>query len=619
MLFDEFLVAIGMVRDVLMYLDKTMRTDTHKDMLQCFTVLYRKHSPLAQVVNLVRMHRAKMPMEPSHLKNAVEMMHMLEHNGQSIYILEFEPALIRETIEYYASKRREWLQESCTEYFNKTKKVLEAEEMWIEWLSSGSQGVLTDTLLGTLIYDPLDDLLAMPSGPIYMFQNDSVEILALVYDYLGRVHLGHERLVTALGCHIDTLMPAPPQDRDKQGPIDWIEYFVALIEKSNRLTNSCFHNDLAFQTGITARIQSLINSEPKAAEFLAIYIDDNLRKQRQELAVFTDKTLLIFKFLVDKDLFARYYKKLLAKRLLSKQVHQDAEECMIAKMKGESGAQFTFQLQGMFHDVSLSTDIAAEFKAKSKILVVTVLTATFWPAQSIPLDIPVRLSQELEKFNNFYLSKHTGRRLDWVYSMGNADLVCRFKAGEKVVNLSTFGMIVLVGHFNDCDSASFAEIQEKSGIPKTDLVRTLLSLSMGKHKLLLTSLVDRKITADSVFAVNMEFSSPLAKIKIAHLVNVDTEERKETLEQVMQDRKHVVEACIVRIMKSRQALAHNLLIAQVFEQLIGFKPTPAFIKQRIQGLIEREYLERNSEDLYIFLTNLGILINTLLDHDRNSY
>ncbi|XP_017472202.1 PREDICTED: cullin-3-B-like [Rhagoletis zephyria] len=81
-------------------------------------------------------------------------------------------------------------------------------------------------------------------------------------------------------------------------------------------------------------------------------------------------------------------------------------------------------------------------------------------------------------------------------------------------------------------------------------------------------------------------------------------ERKETRGKVDEDRKHEIEAAIVRIMKARKRLPHNLLVSDVTSQLKSrFLPSPVFIKKRIEGLIEREYLARTPEDrkVYIYL------------------
>ena len=81
-------------------------------------------------------------------------------------------------------------------------------------------------------------------------------------------------------------------------------------------------------------------------------------------------------------------------------------------------------------------------------------------------------------------------------------------------------------------------------------------------------------------------------------------ERNETKKKVDDDRKHEIEACIVRIMKSRKQLKHAQLVSEVMQQLSNrFQPSPVVIKKRIEGLIEREYLKRADSDrkLYMYL------------------
>lgn len=66
---------------------------------------------------------------------------------------------------------------------------------------------------------------------------------------------------------------------------------------------------------------------------------------------------------------------------------------------------------------------------------------------------------------------------------------------------------------------------------------------------------------------------------------------------VLEARKNRVEASIVRIMKARRRLQHAQLVAEVSKQLATrFAADPAFIKRRIEALIEKEYIERDPTD-----------------------
>lgn len=54
----------------------------------------------------------------------------------------------------------------------------------------------------------------------------------------------------------------------------------------------------------------------------------------QEIETVLDKTMILFRYLLEKDVFERYYKSHLAKRLLlNKSVSDDSEKNMISKLK----------------------------------------------------------------------------------------------------------------------------------------------------------------------------------------------------------------------------------------------------------------------------------------------
>lgn len=72
-------------------------------------------------------------------------------------------------------------------------------------------------------------------------------------------------------------------------------------------------------------------------------------------------------------------------------------------------------------------------------------------------------------------------------------------------------------------------------------------------------------------------------------------------DRVKEDRRHLCEATIVRVMKARKVITHNELIAEVTRQLRHlFFPQPQSIKKSIESLIEREYLERDANDTRVY-------------------
>ena len=56
-----------------------------------------------------------------------------------------------------------------------------------------------------------------------------------------------------------------------------------------------------------------------------------------------------------------------------------------------------------------------------------------------------------------------------------------------------------------------------------------------------------------------------------------------------------IDAAIVRVMKTRKTLSHKLLVSELMVQL-KFPVRGTDLKKRIESLIDREYLERDSGD-----------------------
>ena len=161
-------------------------------------------------------------------------------------------------------------------------------------------------------------------------------------------------------------------------------------------------------------------------------------------------TISLFRFLSEKDVFERYYKSHLARRLIQgRSVSDDAERAVLAKLQIESGAMFVRDLEGMIRDMKLSSDAANEYRRKTGgvnlDLAITVCTASHWPMPLVPQPciLPVELQRAVDSFQAFYLAKHTGRKLLWRPDMGTVDVRIQFNDRKREVNVATFGMVVL--------------------------------------------------------------------------------------------------------------------------------------------------------------------------------
>lgn len=242
-------------------------------------------------------------------------------------------------------------------------------------------------------------------------------------------------------------------------------------------------------------------------EYLSLYVDNLLRSEvkgsaEEEVEATLDKVVMLFRFLQEKDVFEKYYKQHLAKRLLSgRVVSDDSERSMISKLKSECGYQFTSKIEGMFVDMKTSADTMHGFRAflgseaeggdgteTSRVgsveLSVQVLTTGYWPTQPPSNCIfPPEIQKCAEVFGRYYQSKHSGRTLKWHANMGNADLRAAFGSRRHEINVSTYQMCILL-LFNDRDTITYSELLHATHIPPNELKRALQSLACAKFKLL---------------------------------------------------------------------------------------------------------------------------------------
>lgn len=73
--------------------------------------------------------------------------------------------------------------------------------------------------------------------------------------------------------------------------------------------------------------------------------------------------MTVFKYIDDKDIFQKFYSKMLAKRLVNQtSASDDAEANMISKLRDACGYEYTSKLQRMFLDMGLSKDLNDQFR-----------------------------------------------------------------------------------------------------------------------------------------------------------------------------------------------------------------------------------------------------------------
>ncbi|KAK6348616.1 Cullin-3 [Orbilia javanica] len=674
---EDHQLCLGMITDILMYLDRVFCNDNKKPSIQVTgmalfrdNVLRNRDYDIGADLNRVILEQIKMErdgdvIDRARIRSCVYMLEGLyetldEREDQKLYLTKFEAEFLNASNDFYTEEARKLL-EVCdaATYIEKTNDRLNEE--WER--TQGTISTLTEPKIRSivekhLITDNIREVMQLEaSGLNFMVDNDRYEQLKVLYNLVRRVdnsvieirRMLKERVVYLgreinKGVYVFRKVTAPGEGQSGEAEdksvnaetamaLRWVEDVLALKDKIDKIWEYSFTSDQGIQQTVSKSFAEFINENKRSPEYISLFVDENIKKglkgkTEAEVDMVLDKAIVLFRYIQDKDIFERYYKKHLSKRLiLGRSVSNDVERAMIGKFKVEVGFSFTSKMEGMFKDMNVSQDLTTEYKKHlanlhldnepNIDLDIKVLTSTFWPWSSMSGETthtciyPPELEKIRSSFQQFYLRRHNGRQLTWQPQMGTADIRATFKSRRYEINVATYAMVILL-QFNDpnVESLSYSDIKTLTSIPESELIRHLQSLAVApRSRVLIKSPMSRDVKPTDKFSFNAAFQSKQLKFKIGTVKGagnkVETDkERKETEEKVDESRAHLIEAAIVRTMKARKSLKHADLMLQITEQLSKrFMPDPSMIKKRIESLIEREYLERETADpnTYVYL------------------
>ncbi|MGH0146958.1 UNVERIFIED_CONTAM: hypothetical protein FKN15_051254 [Acipenser sinensis] len=656
---NDHQTAMVMIRDILMYMDRVyVQQNNVENVYNLGLIIFRDQvvrygcirDHLRQtLLDMIARERKGEVVDRGAIRNACQMLMILGLEGRSVYEEDFEAPFLEMSAEFFQMESQKFLAEnSASVYIKKVEaRINEEIERVMHCLDKSTEEPIVKVVERELISKHMKTIVEMEnSGLVHMLKNGKTEDLACMYKLFSRVPNGLKTMCECMSSYLREQGKAlVSEEGEGKNPVDYIQGLLDLKSRFDRFLQESFNNDRLFKQTIAGDFEYFLNLNSRSPEYLSLFIDDKLKKgvkglTEQEVETILDKAMVLFRFMQEKDVFERYYKQHLARRLLTnKSVSDDSEKNMISKLKTECGCQFTSKLEGMFRDMSISNTTMDEFRQHlqstgtecgcqftSKLegmfrdmsisnttmdefrqhlqstgvslggvdLTVRVLTTGYWPTQSATpkCNIPPAPRHAFEVFRRFYLAKHSGRQLTLQHHMGSADLNATFYGPIKkedgsevgvggaqvtgsntrkhILQVSTFQMTILM-LFNNRDNYTFEEIQQETDIPERELVRALQSLACGKptQRVLTKEPKSKEIENGHVFTVNDQFTSKLHRVKIQTVAAKQGEsdpERKETRQKVDDDRKHEIEAAIVRVMKSRKKMQHNVLVAEEIQQ-----------------------------------------------------
>uniref|UniRef100_A0A6G1SIR9 Cullin-2 n=1 Tax=Aceria tosichella TaxID=561515 RepID=A0A6G1SIR9_9ACAR len=588
-----------------------------------------------------------------------------------LYRETFEIEFLRSTGEFYRAEAERLRSESnCSDYMRKVLQIIDLETLrCTKFIHSSSKDKVISEIRARMVADHSKFLYKEAE---YMVASDCWQDLHAMYKLLKPIDGGLKTLIQLVQSRItqvglETIKQVATSDNP---PKDFVESFIQVHKKHSDLIATTFNNDQLFVGALDKACSSIINfrlnpQQPcRSPELLAKYCDNLLRKPSSgsgssgsaikglsdaEIDEKLSLSIIVFKYIDDKDIFQKFYSKNMARRLIFSQLSLlDHEESMINKLKQVCGYEFTAKLHRMFTDIGVSNELKGAFeqhlRQKNAQLGISfsiyVLQAGSWPLGQSPVTsfaLPEVFLHSVQAFEDYYYTRFNGRVLTWLYHHCTADLkLCYYDnntAKRKYsVSMQTFHAAILL-LFETKDELSYEEISKATQLSDEQLSKHLQGLLEAKILLVGEEALagDASTSCQQNVALpqqassrsdgssppsaqqysfipttkirfNLQFTSRKTKFKIA-VVQRDNQyqqireqnDSELTHSSIDEDRKLYIQAAIVRVMKSRKSAKHNQLIKEVIDLTKNhFTPSVPMIKKCIEILIEKQYLERKS-------------------------
>ena len=388
------------------------------------------------------------------------------------------------------------------------------------------------------------------------------------------------------------------------------ESIILLKKNIDKYISDSFSGEEKFKSISKESLIKGMNQKPNfICDIFNNYIDNILRfdagkKPLNEIKNIINEYMILFKYIGNKDLFENcFIKKLCVRCLFDLNKSEEAQNYLIEQLKKECGPYFVSKSQEMISDVKASQEMSQSFNDLQKKekennndinipINYFVLSNYTWPIDKL-ISGEIQnfdINKKEKKFFEFYRKKNSGKSLFWhlPYCFGEIEM----KTKDDLSPIKIIGNGVHIAILK-CFTKSILSLSLKDIIKKTKIEKEIIQKNIKK-------LVNKNILKyeDNTYVINL-FLNKNEDINEILLIDYDEQEEEnnneENEDKGVEERKWVIEAYIMKILKQKKAMKKKELIATVNEKM-PFEEKEEIINKRIEQLINNRYLSKDNDD-----------------------
>uniref|UniRef100_A0AAF5D2N2 Cullin-5 n=2 Tax=Strongyloides stercoralis TaxID=6248 RepID=A0AAF5D2N2_STRER len=576
-----------------------------------------------------------------------------------VYYDTFLDNYLKCTKEFYNIKAGEVRMETgIREYLNYINSKLDEEEQRArKYLNADPKSLkeLEEITVNVLVTQFADEILAEVRS---LIKNNDVPGLAIIYKALNKTD-------NKINCVLDILKDYITDEglstmRENaltvaSDPEKFVEQLLDMYNKFTRLIDEAFCGDIRFKTvrdvafkivanstdvfkmEIPTRVKGRCNVESRCPELLANYCDLLLRKSglskrlsSEEIDKKLNDLLVVLKYVNSKDIFIKYHKNHLSRRLIMEAYTDiEREEYIVNQFKVCGMPTETIgKMYRMLQDLDLNKefnlfiktsqnsknnnrDVPTNEKDIPDLLNVKILNEGAWGRGKdfVNVTLNENLEEAMLSIESLYKFKHKGRKLNWIHQWSHGTMTFTSNNGKYDLDMSAYQMAVINSFFYcSKEKLSFEALKFATKLPINELTRTLVSLTAFpkiKSQVLLTdceSVASRNFKDDTLFWINYDFFivknnvvqnrgklNLIGRLQLAAEVSSQLEQ-----DEIVTLRELRTQEAIIKIMKMRKECDIIYLENEVVRMLKNiFYPNKKLIKEQIEYLINEKVIERH--------------------------